>query len=322
MVITPSPQRSEVHTRDRDVAAEAVNRIVAHEARVRWADPRAVDLVSLTVSYGDLTAVRLRFSGVHYSAWAPRTPALFAGAFTEGHAEIRLPDQHLRLGPRDVVLYPEGLPAGVEYDNSAHLFLAIPQAVVADVAEETIGVPAADLRFTSGLPVSPAGRRLWTQTVSYLGGQLTAPGSAHPPLVVEQFLRHAAAALLTVFPNTTMTVAHLSEPGRVAPAAVRRALAFMEAHADQPLTVTQIAAALGIGARDLREAFRRHLGTTPPARLRRIRLERVHRELQTADPTGRTVAEIARRWGFADPARFASYYLARYGIAPSRTLGG
>jgi len=141
-------------------------------------------------------------------------------------------------------------------------------------------------------------------------------------LVVEHFLRHAAMTMLTVFPNTTMTVAHLSAPGRVAPAAVRRAIAFMESHADQPLTVAQIAAALGIGARDLCEAFRRHLGTTPPARLRRIRLERVHQELQSADPAGPTVAEIARRWGFADPGRFAGYYRARYGIAPARASGG
>ena len=56
MIITPAPQRVEVRTRDRDVAAEAVNRIVAHEARIGSADPGEVDFAFLTVGYGDLTA--------------------------------------------------------------------------------------------------------------------------------------------------------------------------------------------------------------------------------------------------------------------------
>jgi len=33
-----------------------------------------------------------------------------------------------------------------------------------------------------------------------------------------------------------------------------------------------------------------------------------------------TVTEIATRWGFASPGRFAASYNAAYGVLPSRTL--
>ncbi len=62
---------------------------------------------------------------------------------------------------------------------------------------------------------------------------------------------------------------------------------------------------------------------TPIAYLRRVRLERAHRDLRAADPrAGTTVAEIAARWGFAPHGRFAALYQSCYGHAPSHTLGG
>jgi AraC-like DNA-binding protein len=52
--------------------------------------------------------------------------------------------------------------------------------------------------------------------------------------------------------------------------------------------------------------------------LRRVRLERAHRQLQTADPAaGMTVAETARRWGWANQSKFAAAYRAQYGVTPA-----
>ncbi|PWW25268.1 prepilin-type processing-associated H-X9-DG protein [Geodermatophilus normandii] len=102
---------------------------------------------------------------------------------------------------------------------------------------------------------------------------------------------------------------------------LRRAVAFVDGHASLPITVTDIARAAGVGPRALQLAFARHLGLSPTAYLRRVRLECAHRELQAADPTtGDTVAAIARRWGFARPDRFTVAYRATYGVLPSHTL--
>ena len=105
------------------------------------------------------------------------------------------------------------------------------------------------------------------------------------------------------------------------PAAVRRAAAFIDAHAGQPITLAGIAAAAGATGRALQYAFRRHYDTTPTGYLRQVRLEHAHRDLRDADPAdGTTVAAIARTWGWASPAGFTAAYRRRYGQPPGQTL--
>ncbi|MBV9195797.1 MAG: AraC family transcriptional regulator [Solirubrobacterales bacterium] len=45
-----------------------------------------------------------------------------------------------------------------------------------------------------------------------------------------------------------------------------------------------------------------------------------HRELLASDAAQCTVGELAARWGFLNPGRFAAAYRARYGVSPSVTL--
>ncbi|GLZ55703.1 helix-turn-helix transcriptional regulator [Actinomycetospora sp. NBRC 106378] len=105
------------------------------------------------------------------------------------------------------------------------------------------------------------------------------------------------------------------------PAALRRAVEYIEAHAGEDVTLDEIAQAARVGPRALQLAFNRHRGGSPMAYLRQVRLLRAHRALEAADPTrGDTVAAIAAQWGFANPGRFATMYRATYGISPSRTL--
>jgi transcriptional regulator GlxA family with amidase domain len=130
-----------------------------------------------------------------------------------------------------------------------------------------------------------------------------------------------AAMALTVFPNTTMRLGYVPGPGRVAPAALRRAVAYIEEHAAEPVTTSDIAEAARVTPRVLQAVFRRHYGATPTGYLRRVRLERAHRDLQAAAPaTGETVSAIAARWGFGHAARFTGLYREQYGVLPSRTL--
>jgi len=80
---------------------------------------------------------------------------------------------------------------------------------------------------------------------------------------------------------------------------------------------------IGLTVRGLQYAFRRHLDTTPLAHLRRVRLTHAHHDLLAADPTdGATVTDIAARWGFYHPGRFASLYRETYRRAPRLALAG
>ena len=97
---------------------------------------------------------------------------------------------------------------------------------------------------------------------------------------------------------------------------------IIEEHAAEPLTVADVAEAVGVSARALQDGFRRHLGTTPVSYLRDVRLDRVRAELTAAAPGATTVTDVAYRWGFFHPGRFAAAYRERFGESPSRTLRG
>ena len=107
------------------------------------------------------------------------------------------------------------------------------------------------------------------------------------------------------------------------PDTVRSALAFIDAHAAEPICLTDIAAAVQLSPRALQAAFRRHVGTTPLGRLRAVRMARVHADLQSARPgDGQTVSAVVNRWGVSQLSRFARDYKERYGVSPRQTLGG
>ncbi|MFE1836014.1 helix-turn-helix transcriptional regulator [Streptomyces sviceus] len=108
---------------------------------------------------------------------------------------------------------------------------------------------------------------------------------------------------------------------RAHPAALRRALAYIDDHADRPLTVAPIAEAAHISVRALQYAFRRHPDSTPLAHLRQVRPSHAHDEPAAADPEdGSTVTDIAARWGFHHPGRFATLYRHAYDRSPRHTL--
>jgi transcriptional regulator GlxA family with amidase domain len=139
-----------------------------------------------------------------------------------------------------------------------------------------------------------------------------------------QTVRSVALAALAVFPNTALDAA--TDPTRAAPTAagptpVRRAVAFVDAHAHEPVTLSDIAHAAHVGPRALQLAFRRHRDQTPLEYLRQVRLHRVRNDLRDGDPTqGDTVAAIAARWGFTHRGRFSVAYRQAYGESPARTL--
>lgn len=110
------------------------------------------------------------------------------------------------------------------------------------------------------------------------------------------------------------------DPARVQSAVLRRAITFINENAHREITLSDIAAAVNVTPRSVQYAFRRHLGMTPLEYLRRVRLDRAHRELQTADPRRDTVMAIAGRWGFSHAGRFSSVYKRTFGTAPSETL--
>ncbi|MFJ4950642.1 helix-turn-helix transcriptional regulator [Streptomyces sp. NPDC088760] len=224
------------------------------------------------------------------------------------------------FGPGDVVLFaPPDLPYTGRICNARYNITMLEPALLAQVAGDADG--SRPVRLTGHRPRSAASARQLYRTIAHLRDTvLSDPETADQPLVAATAAQHLAASVLAAFPNTA-----LDEPAAdradAHPAVLRRALAYIDDHADQPVTVADIAAAAHVTVRALQYAFRRHLDTTPLAQLRRVRLAHAHHDLVAADfGTGATVTEIAARWGFHHPGRFASLYRDTYRRAPHETL--
>ena len=196
--------------------------------------------------------------------------------------------------------------------------VSLDAAALAGYAAGLVGVEQFCLRFTSASPVSPAMARHWAATVAYINRDLLGNEVAlAAPLLRAQVFRSLATAALQAFPSTFLDGCTAPVPQPPAPAGIRRAITFMEAHLEADIGLAEIAEAARMSPRGLQAAFRREKDTTPLGSLRAARLEAAHADLVAADPTtGVNVREVAVRWGFTHPGRFAAAYRHRYGQAP------
>ena len=102
-------------------------------------------------------------------------------------------------------------------------------------------------------------------------------------------------------------------------ALVRRADEYLRSNAYQPVTVSELCAALGTGEARLRDAFQRVYGVNPANYLRLRRLHLVRRKLTTTRREECTVSAAAASLGFFEFGRFAGEYRAMFGELPSQT---
>ncbi|GLY47802.1 ANTAR domain-containing protein [Lentzea sp. NBRC 102530] len=183
--------------------------------------------------------------------------------------------------------------------------------------EQVAGEP---VRLLDHRPVDEAGARHVRRAIAHLRDDVLAvPGVGDDELVVATATQYLASAVLKAFPTSASGL-----DGRDSHAGVvRRAIAFVEANADRPIGLADIAAAARVSPRSVEQAFRRHLGTTPMAHLRRVRLDGARADLRASD-TGdigdTAVGRIATRWGYQRQAAFAAHYRATYGVTPRQTL--
>jgi AraC-like DNA-binding protein len=100
---------------------------------------------------------------------------------------------------------------------------------------------------------------------------------------------------------------------------VRRAREYIHAHAADAISLSDLAARLGVGLRALQLAFRREVGCSPREYLMACRLEVARSRLLSAGE-GATVTQIALECGFSDMTVFARKYREQFGEKPSETL--
>ncbi|MFI7119438.1 AraC family transcriptional regulator [Amycolatopsis sp. NPDC049868] len=201
------------------------------------------------------------------------------------------------------------------------LILCLPQvAVDKAVAARTGEPPAAAVRFAPALGDGDPEVAAWLKAARVFARFAASPLADLSPLAAAHFEQFLVHGLVDLQPHDHFAaLPAYAHPAL--PRAVRRAMAYCEEHAGEPVSVADMATAARVSPRTLQARFRNDFGTTPVAYLRRVRLDRVHQDLlRIADGSASgTVSEVATRWGFTHLGRFAAYYRDAYGQVPSRT---
>jgi AraC-like DNA-binding protein len=237
---------------------------------------------------------------------------------------VRLGREEVAVPPGAPVLLPARQAVSVLWADTDAGCVCLYADDVERVAIETTGLDRLALRFTGLRSMLPGLDRRWNDTVqavtrAVLRNRSTMAG----PVLTGQLAQRLAEAVLGTFPSTLLASHRRVPPDHATPAVVRRAVDFIDANAERELTTSEIAAAAGIGPRGLQAAFLRHQDSTPNSYLRRVRLDRAHRELVDSDPADRdTVPAVAARWGFPRPTAFVATHQQVYGRPPGQTRSG
>lgn len=302
------------HGRDPD---EALSTLAPFYSGREWSssgDPKRYSYRYAAVGDGSMTLHTSRMQG-SIRGEVPPSDQIVTQWIVSGRASVDVGRAEMPMVAGRPQLFPDDRPFVFDYHDYDQKLVHLDRGLVAGIAAERGADPEA-LRFDHTAVPTAASTALWLDTVG-LVTRAVGRGDMNP-LLWKELSRMTAAAFLQLYPPVQdQRAAERPRPGRVA-----EATDFIDAHAHEPITPADVAAAVGISLRALQSGFQQVLGTSPAAHLRGVRLHRAHQELQVSSPARATVNGIARAWGFANPGRFSALYVQRYGRYPSETLAG
>ncbi|WP_026543284.1 AraC family transcriptional regulator [Paenarthrobacter nicotinovorans] len=231
-------------------------------------------------------------------------------------------DEFELIPPRSAAVYQRGRPATIQgWDTDGRvLALKIARGVLEQRAADMFGHSVRDVSFDLHLPLDTPRGREWLTLLKLLTNGMSPGDSLMQNPMLSVALQDSVVSGLLLLPTNSARPDHGGASDPVIANVLDLALAYMDRHADQPITMSSLASHLGVSVRSVQGAFRAELDTTPHEHLRAVRLERAHQELVLATPQEASVTQIARRWGFGNMGRFAAHYTQVYGETPKATL--
>jgi AraC-like DNA-binding protein len=214
----------------------------------------------------------------------------------------------------------------LHHEGCEKLFVRVERAALEQQCISHLGRPLRDpLVFAPGMALDQPRAAAWVRWVRWLfeelGDDLSKDSPwVDSPLLASQIEQAGIAALLQCQPHSYREVLAASGQHGISPGFVRRAEAYIDERAHEPMSVAELACHVGVSTRALFLGFRKYRGTTPMRYLAEVRMARVHDELSQGRLPGETVREVALRWGFAHLGHFSARYRQKYGELPSQTL--
>ncbi|MCV2217969.1 AraC family transcriptional regulator [Thauera sp. Sel9] len=177
----------------------------------------------------------------------------------------------------------------------------------------------APITFRPTMALDTAAGQRWMRLMTWLHTNLTEDEGLHSPLIAAQTEQMVITMLLTCQAHN-YSEALTQEDRSIAPAFVKRIEHYIEEHANEPITILDLAEHANVSTRSMFTGFRRFRNTTPMLYLKEVRMRRVNEELKRLMPGESTVTAVAFRWGFNHLGHFTTDYKRRFGESPSETL--
>jgi len=239
-----------------------------------------------------------------------------------GRSRIRLGNLETMTIPNLAAVISAPGPLCLEYDGGTRTMqVRIERELLETRLRKMLGgVAPKSFDFDMVMDVRAPAAATWRSLVDVAVADLDAGGTiASSPLAAASIENAIVDALLVGQGHNFSEKLEQTGP-TPRPRLIQRAVNLIHDHCHEPLSTADIAEAVGLSARALQEGFQAHVGTTPMAYLRRIRLQRIRADLRAADPATTNVTRVALEWGMTHLGRFAQSYRVEFGESPSETL--
>ena len=193
------------------------------------------------------------------------------------------------------------------------------RALLATLAAKLRRGPRKALKFNLQIPMDSDFARAWCELVAHICHiSATAPAAMGSEDVRRQYSRTMMEILLSAAPHSH-SESLAESANHVAAWHVGRARDYIHEHLAEDISITDIAATVGVTPRTLQSGFRKAFNLTPAEYVRRARVNALHRALLTADETA-GVTHLMMKVGIVNFGRYAQYYREQMGVSPSTTL--
>lgn len=242
---------------------------------------------------------------------------------TNGRARCTDAEHEFEASPLRAVVTSPGTPLRMEFGyDSPQLVLRVEEEALNRHLTRMLGAGLTrPLVFEPEMDLTTDAAMRWSGAIHLLHTEVFyADSLVHRGQGIGQLEELLISTLLLLQPSNyhAQLVLPTDQAGR---RVVREALAFIDDHLAERITMADIAKAVHMSVRAVQQGFHDELGTTPMLHLRNRRLERAHEALTDVLPSdGVTVTDIAERWGFTHLSSFATLYRKRWGESPSETL--
>jgi AraC-like DNA-binding protein len=193
------------------------------------------------------------------------------------------------------------------------------RALMETLAAKLRRPPRKALQFNLDISMDSDFARAWCELVRHICHvSATAPAALASEGVRKQYARTLMEIMLSAAPHSHSD--SIEEPMNRATAwHVGRARDYVHDHLSEGISITDIAARVGVTPRTLQNGFRKAFNLTPAEYIRRARVDALHQALLAADATA-GVTKLMMNVGIVNFGRYAQYYRERIGVSPSTTL--